>query len=139
METFISRQGLLIIFAFALGAILGICYDLIHPLRRRLRGFGKAAADLIFAFLSALMLFTFSMSAGNGRLGLWELTFALMGFLCYLYTISDKVYAFFDGELTLLVSGAKKIVSFLKKAEKSAKKLFKKLTECYIIKKSGDV
>ena len=134
METFISRQAFLIILSFALGGLLGFLYDLIRPLRRRLPAFGRAAADFVYSFTAASVLFVFSMSAGNGRLGLWELGFALAGFLAYLYTLSDPVFAFFDRELTAILYGAEKISGFLEETEKSIKNIFKKIMKCYNIK-----
>ncbi len=134
METFIRRQAFSIILAFALGAFLGLGYDFIRPFRRRCGSFGKALTDTLFCLASAASLFVFSMSAGNGRLGLWELTFALLGFLNYLYTVSDKVFTFFNRELECLLSKSGKIRELIEKAENSAKKSFKKIRNCYIIK-----
>ena len=134
METFISRQALLIILAFALGAFLGLGYDFIRPFRRRCGGFGRALTDTLFCLASASALFVFSMSAGNGRLGLWELTFALLGFLNYLYTVSDRILTFFDEKTERFLINSKKIGKKIEKIEKSAKKSFKKIRKCYIIK-----
>ena len=134
METFIRRQALLILLAFGLGALLGMGYDLIRPVRRRCGRFGKALTDTVFCLISASALFFFSMSAGNGRLGLWELTFALAGFLNYLYTVSDRVFAFFDRKMELSILKSGKIRDRIKETEKTAKKAFKKFLKCYIIK-----
>lgn len=134
METFISRQAFLIILAFALGALIGLFYDLIRPFRRRCGIFGRTLTDFIFCLISAFTLFTFSMGAGNGRLGQWELAFALMGFLNYLYTVSDRVFSFFDGKLGALISQSGKIKDQAEKYKRSGKKFFKKMLKCYIIK-----
>lgn len=134
METFIRRQAFLIIFSFGLGAFLGIFYDLIRPLRRRFGVFGRALTDFVFCLGSASALFLFSMSAGNGKLGLWELCSALAGFLNYIYTVSDRVFAFFDGNLELLLVKSRKIRDMMEKAENPAKKAFKKRMKWFNIK-----
>ncbi len=74
------EQALRLMLALALGAGLGLLYDLIRPLRRRA---GKAAPllDVLFAVLSAAAAFFFACAAPDARLGIWELAAALLGFL----------------------------------------------------------
>lgn len=134
METFVRRQAFLIVLSFALGGILGFGYDLVRPFRRRCGGFARGLIDFAFCLAAASALFVFTMSAGDGKLGLWELCFALTGFLSYLYTVSDTVFAFFDRLLEKLTVQGGKIRSGMEKAENSAKKTFKKIRKCYMIK-----
>lgn len=134
METFIRRQAFLIILSFALGALWGFFYDLIRPFRRRCGRVGRGTADALFCLMAAASLFAFAMGAGNGRLGQWELSFALAGFLSWLYTLSDTLGAFFDREAEKLILKSRKIGSGIEKTEKSVKKTFKKIRKCYMIK-----
>ncbi len=121
--------------AFALGAVIGICYDILRPLRYRCAAFIKVGTDFVFALLSAVLLFLFAMSAGNGRLGLWELAAALAGFLAYLYTLSDVFFAAFDRVFSLLSRGGRALGKHISDIANLVKKIFKKFSECYIIKK----
>ena len=63
----------------------------------------------------------FAMGAGSGRLGVWELAAALMGFLLYLYTLSR----FLEPLLDKICGGAWKIAAVLKKLTKKIKILKK--------------
>ena len=112
---------------------MGLLYDLIRPLRKRFGRFGRALTDTLFCLFSAVSLFAFSMGAGNGRLGLWELSFALTGFLSWLYTLSDRFFAFFDRELEYLIRKSESFGRRIEKTKKSAKKAFKKIIKCTII------
>ena len=134
METFIRRQAFSIILAFALGAFLGLFYDLIRPFRKRCGGSARGLTDFVFCLGAASALFLFAMSAGNGRLGLWELCFALAGFLSWLYTLSDTVFPFLDRGWELLSEKGRRLGAKLKTTEISAKKAFKKIRKCYMIK-----
>ncbi len=78
--------GLLL--ALGLGLLTGLLYDLLRPPRRRTGPAAAAALDLLFCLLSGVGAFLFAMGAGSGRLGLWELTAMLLGFLLYLHSIS---------------------------------------------------
>ncbi len=135
MNTFVKDQAFLLAMAFALGAVIGICYDILRPLRYRCAAFIKVGTDFVFALLSAVLLFLFAMSAGNGRLGLWELAAALAGFLAYLYTLSDVFFAAFDRAFSLLSRGGRALGKHISDIANLVKKIFKKFSECYIIKK----
>ncbi len=135
MNTFVKDQAFLLAMAFALGAVIGICYDILRPLRYRCAAFIKVGTDFVFALLSAVLLFLFAMSAGNGRLGLWELAAALAGFLAYLYTLSDVFFATFDRVFSLLSRGGRALGKHISDIANLVKKIFKKFSECYIIKK----
>lgn len=135
MNTFVKDQAFLLAMAFALGAVIGICYDIFRPLRYRCAAFIKIGTDFVFALLSAVLLFLFAMSAGNGRLGLWELAAALAGFLAYLYTLSDVFFAAFDRVFSLLSRGGRALGKHISDIANLVKKIFKKFSECYIIKK----
>lgn len=127
MEIDIRRQALLLAAAFALGAALGLCYDILRPMRRKCGAVGAAGIDFVFALLSCAGLFVFSMSADSGRLGLWELCAALLGFLGYTYTLSDLVFPLLDRSFAFILNVCGKIKNFLKIVLNSAKKVFKKM------------
>ncbi len=83
--------------ALLLGLALVLLYDLLRPLRRRA---GRAAPllDVLFAVLSGLAVFLFAMRAPSGRLGQWELSAALGGFLLgehFLCCFKQRITAFF--------------------------------------------
>ena len=70
-----------------LGIGLGMLYELLRPLRRG-AGSRAALADVLFALLAGAAAFAVAMQAPDGRLGLWSLTAALLGFLLQLHVLS---------------------------------------------------
>ncbi len=116
-----------LMWAFVLGTVAGLLYDIIRPLRAN---WGKAAEiilDIIFALVSGVSLFVFAMASENCRLGLWQLTASLLGFLGYLYTLSRLVSPILNRIYEILTSFNRKIKNLLKKFQISAKYLFKKM------------
>ncbi len=98
MEVELAVQAQSLVLAFGLGALLGLAYDCLRPLRGG--GLGAAVLDAAFSLAALAGAFTLAMSAQPGRLGIWELAMTLIGFIMYMYTVSDRVYAlFFDGAL----------------------------------------
>lgn len=81
-----DRSAAALLPALLLGAAIGLLYDLLRPLRRRA---GRAAPifDGVFSLLSGLGAFCYAMTAGNGRLGMWELASMLSGFLLWEYVL----------------------------------------------------
>lgn len=95
METGLGRQAAALGFAAALGLAAGLLYDLLRPPRRALRQPWAALFDLLYGLCTGTGLFLYAMSAGNGRLGIWELSAALLGFLAYLHLLSPVLLPFF--------------------------------------------
>lgn len=126
---------LALLLALTLGALAGIIYDLLRPLRRRAGHGPGAALDALFCLITGAALFTYAMGAGNGRLGLWELAAALLGFLAYMHTLSDPILKFFTAILDGLCKAAVFCKKIIKKTALSAKSIFQKVRECFIIKK----
>ena len=129
------RELLRLLLALLLGFAPGFVYDVLRPPRRR---FGRAAAallDLLFGLLAAIAVFLFTMSAGEGRLGLWELAASLLGFLLYLHSLSPLFFPL----LTLLLESLYSIMESFKKIcvniQISAKKNFQKVRKCFIVKR----
>lgn len=70
-------QAQSLVLAFGLGALLGLAYDCLRPLRRRAAAFGAAVLDAAFSLAALAGAFTLAMSAQPGRLGIWELAMTL--------------------------------------------------------------
>ena len=99
MEVELAVQAQSLVLAFGLGALLGLAYDCLRPASAQ-GGGGAAVLDAAFSLAALAGAFTLAMSAQPGRLGIWELAMTLIGFIMYMYTVSDRVYAlFFDGAL----------------------------------------
>ena len=58
-----------------------------------------ALLDLLFCLLAGIGAFLYGMSAGNGRLGLWDLTGVLTGFLLYMHILSPLLLPRFTAVL----------------------------------------
>lgn len=134
MELDISAQALTLLLALLLGAALGLGYDFLRPLRRRIQGAARAFIDIFYALASGASGFVFAMGAANGRMGVWELSLTLAGFLLYLHTLSHRVYPIMDGGMNLAWKLIGKIKNFFQKTAKKVKFLFKKVRKCFIIK-----
>lgn len=80
-------EAALLLPALLLGIGLGLLYELLRPARRS-TGKGAAWADVLFALLAGAAAFALAMCAPDGRLGLWSLTAALLGFLLQLHLLS---------------------------------------------------
>ena len=135
MELSIGAQTLRLLLAGAMGGGLGLGYDLLRPPRRC---GGRAAAwclDALYCAAAGLLLFSFAMGAGNGRLGIWELSAALLGFLAYTYTISPSVLRAASLSWNILRAGFEHLRKNLKKVLDFAKFYFQKIRKCFIIKK----
>lgn len=78
------------------GLALGLVYDVLRPLRRRLGRGPAAVLDVLYALFSCGLAFVAALSSPGGRLGVWELSFILLGFLAYLWLLSDAVFSFTD-------------------------------------------
>ena len=115
--------------ALSLGPALGLVYDLLRPLRHRAGPLPALGLDLLYALFTGGSCFFFAMSAGNGRMGLWELTASLLGFLLYLHTLSPKFLRFWEASLR----GGWSIIGFCKKRLKKSwifvKKHFQNLSK----------
>lgn len=124
-----------LLLALIMGAALGFGYDLLRPPRRSC---GRAAAiclDALYCAAAGLLLFSFAMGAGSGRLGTWELAAALAGFVGYMHTLSDPVSRAFSLSWNKLLSALSFFEKKLKEALVFAKFYFQKLGKCFIIKK----
>ena len=135
METSLQAQLLALGLALALGTGLGLLYDLLRPPRRYSGGLLAAALDLLYALAAGTAVFLHAMGAPSGRMGLWELSAALLGFLFYLHALSPALLPVL--ELPYRVMG--NMMRLFKKIEKifvkSAKKFFQNVREWIIIKR----
>lgn len=120
--------------SLALGAVLGLVYDILRPPRRAMR---KAGAVLDFAFcaLAALGAFSLAMRSEGGRFGLWAVGAGFAGFLLWI-TLASPLFAPLSQRLWAGVEKfVKTVVKIVKKSVKSAKFLFAKMKSCFIIRK----
>lgn len=77
--------------ALAVGAGLGLFYNLLRPVRRRTGKLGAALLDMFFCALSGTTAFIYAMGAGDGRMGICQLGAMTAGFILYLYILSDRL------------------------------------------------
>ena len=111
MEISLVKQAAALLAALALGALLGLLYDMIRPVRRRCAAWGAAVLDVLYGMVCGFCVFIYVLAAPGGRLGVWELGFSLLGFLLYLHILSDIVYPLTERAFSLLME----LWSFLKK------------------------
>lgn len=135
MAAALDKQLLALGLALLLGILTGICYDFFRPLRRHSGKVWAAVEDALFCLIAGCGLFLFAMGADNGRMGLWELSMVLIGFLLYMHTLSTPILAFFTAFFRYIKKAADFCKKILKKIAVSAKKFFQKVRECFIIKK----
>lgn len=135
MAAALDKQAMALALALLLGILTGVCYDFFRPLRHHSGKVLAAVQDALFCLIAGGGLFVFAMGADNGRMGLWELTAVLIGFLLYMHTLSTPILAFFTALFRYIKKAAVFCKKILKKIAVSAKKFFQKVRECFIIKK----
>lgn len=135
MDIRIEDQAVALALSLAMGMGIGLLYDLLRPARRHGGKWLAILLDGIFAFAAGLSMFSFAMAADNGRLGTWELAGALLGFLLYMHVLSVYVLPVVDWIFQAIGKIYGKIGKIIKKIHNSAKNLFPKVRECFIIKK----
>lgn len=91
MDNSLQQQLWALLLAFGLGAALGFLYDLFRPPRYRTGRILGIVLDFLFCLAGGAAAFCYAMGAGNGRLGLWELTAMFLGFLLYAQRLSPVV------------------------------------------------
>lgn len=135
MEIRVGEQALELALALGIGMALGFVYDLLRPPRRHGGKLLGAAADCVFAMVSAFGLFLFAMRAESGSLGTWELAAALLGFLLYMHALSCRILPVLEKVFQLIGKFAAQMRGAIKKVQDLLKKLFPKIRECFKIKK----
>ncbi len=127
MELNLQRQLLGLLKALALGLTLGLGYDLLRPPRSRGGRLLAVLGDALFALLAASGCFLAAMEADSGRLGLWELTAALLGFCLYQQALSPLFLPIFTSGFDLLCRVRRLHKKISAKSQNSAKKNFQKV------------
>lgn len=102
MEIDLTKQAAALGAAIVLGVLLGLIYDFLRPFRRRASVAAAACIDVAYGLCSGCGVFLYAMAAPGGRLGLWELSLTLLGFLLYTWTLSDRVFRLTDGVYSLV-------------------------------------
>lgn len=122
------------LFAFLLGgAMLGLVYDMLRPIRRA-AGRGGGALDVLFCAAGGALFFLLAMRSESGRMGTWSLTAAAVGFCMYMQTLSAVLLPAFTAVDTAAAGAARGCKKVIKKFCKYAKSIFQKSRECFIIK-----
>ena len=120
--------------AFLLGgAMLGLVYDMLRPIRRA-AGRGGGALDVLFCAAGGALFFLLAMRSESGRMGTWSLTAAAVGFCMYMHTLSAVLLPAFTAVDTAAAGAARGCKKVIKKFCKYAKSIFQKSRECFIIK-----
>ncbi len=120
--------------AFLLGgAMLGLVYDMLRPIRRA-AGRGGGALDVLFCAAGGALFFLLAMRTGSGRMGTWSLAAAAVGFCMYMHTLSAVLLLAFTAVDTAAAGAARGCKKVIKKFRKYAKSIFQKSRECFIIK-----
>lgn len=135
METSLARQALALGLALGLGAGLGLLYDLLRPPRRRSGPIPAALLDMLFGLASGAAVFFYAMEAESGRMGLWELTAALLGFLFYLHALSPAVLPVLELPYRVMENMMRSSKKVQKNLAESAKKFFSIVREWIIMKR----
>lgn len=135
METSLQAQLLGLGLALALGTGLGLLYDLLRPPRRYSGGMLAAALDLLYALAAGTAVFLHAMGAPSGRMGLWELSAALLGFLFYLHALSPALLPVLELPYRMMGNMMRLFKKIEKNFVKSAKKFFQNVREWIIIKR----
>lgn len=118
-----------------LGVGLGLLYDLLRPPRRAAGAVFAALLDLLFAALALAAVFLLAMGAGGGRLGLWELTAELLGFLFYLHVLSPAVLPLAEDVYRVIQNTIRLLKKPVKNLGKTVKKYFPKLKDWIIMRR----
>ena len=131
MEIELSRQSAALFIALLMGVCIGVLYDLLRPLRRRTGRMAGALLDVLFCAASGCAVFTYAMGAGDGRLGIWELAAALIGFLLYMHTLSTLFLRVFTAMLDVLYKAASAVKEFARKLFLMTKKCLAHVREWF--------
>jgi len=127
MRLDLYAQTLSLFRSLLLGALLGLGYDLLRPPRRNGGRVLGALLDLLFCLFAGAVCFVEAMSSRSGRLGLWELSASLLGFLLYLYLLSPFFLPVFSSVYGLLCKIIGWFKIFFAKSHFFAKKYFQKV------------
>lgn len=122
MELYISRQLVQLVCSFALGFGIGLAYDLLRILRRRLGA--DALFDALFWFCCLLALFTLGMDMGEGSLHIFMLAFAIIGFAAYMLLISGFTMVILDKTADMVSRALSPVKKYGKIFSKVVKKFF---------------
>ena len=129
MNISLADQLRALLLALALGALTGLLYDLFRPPRRRTGPAAAALLDILFCLLAGSGAFLYAMSAGSGRLGLWDLTGMLLGFLLYMNSLSPPLLRLFTAELNVCAHLMERCKKRINKLVISAKNRFQNMRE----------
>ncbi len=138
----ISEQAVSFVMSALLGMVMGVCYDMLRPIRHAFsKGWLTAVLDVIFAFLYFFAMFCFGMSRAESRVRGYMFLGSALGAGEYFLVFSPGVRRLLAVLTALAVkTGSIAIaplelwITFLKKFSKSAKNLFKFFIKWYKMK-----
>ena len=136
MELEVKRQLLQLVAAYAAGLGLGVIYDVLRAIRRRL-GLNWFF-DLLFAGALGFVLCTLGMSVGDGELNLFMAGFAALGFYTYMRLLSRlflPAFAAFTGLLALILRPFRIVGKFF---ADQAKNVFSNCRAWFTMKRKSD-
>ena len=122
----IRAEALSLLLGCAMGAGLGLLYDLLRPIRHRTRAWFW---DLLFCLCAAGSAFLFAMRSESGVLGTGEILLCLAGLLLYLWLLSPLLLPRWEENVQKTGVILKKTQAYAKKVPENAKKLFQNCRE----------
>lgn len=134
MSLSVSHQGWALLLSLAMGAGIGLVYDVLRPARRHSGATLATLLDALFAVTAAVAAFFFAMASGDGRLGTWELAASLLGFLLYMHLLSPFLLPPMEKIFRAAGRFLIRMKNLIKKVQNKLKKLFPKIRECFRIK-----
>lgn len=114
MELSLDIQLRGIVLAVAVGAALGLAYDMLSPLRRGIKRLAWLF-DAIYALFAGLSIFSLAMSLPYGRLGMWEAAGAALAFFVYMNILSPRISHILAKLFNFLLNPIKKFIHELRK------------------------
>ena len=120
----IRAEALSLLLGCAMGAGLGLLYDLLRPIRHRTRAWFW---DLLFCLCAAGSAFLFAMRSESGVLGTGELLMSFLGMFSYFRLLSPVFLPLFDAFVTEIGVFLVNTQVLIKKVGFFAKKLFHNL------------
>lgn len=134
MSLSVSNQGWALLLSLGMGVGIGLLYDILRPARRSGSTALARLLDAVFAAAAGMALFFSAMASGDGRLGTWELTAALLGFLLYMHLLSPLLLPPMEKIFRTAGIFLGYVKDLIKKVQNLLKKVFPKIRECFRIK-----
>lgn len=123
MGNYVSEQLALFLQSIALGAVLGLIYDLLSALRSLGGRLWGGVLDALFCLAAACAVFLFVM-AGDGELRIFIALGIVGGAILFRFLLGGLLRPIWRFWLELILLPAALVIKFLKKCRQKTKKLF---------------